>query len=159
MNKTMNRTKIHGPWAKPWTINQGLTLSTPRSSWDLEFRRLFQTHAHQFHHWVIMFRCWQVMMDLRDYVMMYSRFPRVIVSQCNQPLSARPHRVQWGSHHHLPQHNIQHWPIRGWYYTHWPIGGQYSGHVICHDTLLQSWNRTWELAPPKALRRPNNVEM
>ena len=32
MNKTMNRTKIHEPWAKPWTINQGLTLSTPRSS-------------------------------------------------------------------------------------------------------------------------------
>ena len=32
MNKTMNRTKIHEPWAKPWTINQGLTLYTIRSS-------------------------------------------------------------------------------------------------------------------------------
>ena len=32
MNKTMNRTMIHEPWAKPWTINQGLTLSTIRSS-------------------------------------------------------------------------------------------------------------------------------
>ena len=32
LNKTMNRTKIHEPWAKPWTINQGLTLSTNRSS-------------------------------------------------------------------------------------------------------------------------------
>ena len=31
-NRTMNRTEIHGPWAKPWTINQGLTLSTIRSS-------------------------------------------------------------------------------------------------------------------------------
>ena len=28
----MNRTKIHEPWAKPWTIDQGLTLSTIRSS-------------------------------------------------------------------------------------------------------------------------------
>ena len=57
--------------------------------------------------------CWQVMMDLRDYVMMYSRFPRVIVSQCNQPLSARPHRVQCSSHHHLPQHNILGRPQKG----------------------------------------------
>ena len=32
MNKTMNRTKVHEPWAKPWIINQGLTLSTTRSS-------------------------------------------------------------------------------------------------------------------------------
>ena len=31
----MNRTKIHEPWAKPWTINQGLTLSTIRSSCQL----------------------------------------------------------------------------------------------------------------------------
>ena len=32
MNKTMNRTMIHKPWAKPLTIIQGLTLSTIRSS-------------------------------------------------------------------------------------------------------------------------------
>ena len=37
MNKTMNRTKIHEPWAKPWTINQGLTLSTIRSSFHFIF--------------------------------------------------------------------------------------------------------------------------
>ena len=28
----MNRIKIHEPWAKPWTLSQGLTLSTIRSS-------------------------------------------------------------------------------------------------------------------------------
>ena len=33
----MNRTKIHEPSAKPWTINQGLTISTIRSS-----RSIFQ---------------------------------------------------------------------------------------------------------------------
>ena len=41
----MNRTKIHEPWAKPWTINQGLTLSTPRSSFKLltkQSRKLVQ---------------------------------------------------------------------------------------------------------------------
>ena len=32
MNKTMNRTMIHKPWAKPLTVIQGLTLSTIRSS-------------------------------------------------------------------------------------------------------------------------------
>ena len=35
INQTMNRTIIHEPWAKPWTINQGLTLSPTRSSCKL----------------------------------------------------------------------------------------------------------------------------
>ena len=51
-----------------------------------------------------------VMIDPPDWVMMYSRsqFPHVIVSLlCNQPLSARPHRVGCSSRHHLPQHNSQ----------------------------------------------------
>ena len=43
----MNRTKIHEPWAKPWTINQGLTLSTTRSSLVLNSPIL----GHE--HWVI----------------------------------------------------------------------------------------------------------
>ena len=41
MNKTMNRTKIHEPWAKPWTINQGLTLLTTRSSVLLELNKFW----------------------------------------------------------------------------------------------------------------------
>ena len=43
MNKTMNKTMIHKPWAKPLTLNQGLTLSTIRSSFDFWIRK-FKLH-------------------------------------------------------------------------------------------------------------------
>ena len=45
MNQTMNRTIILEPWAKPWTINRGLTLSTDRSSWNsvIVFLKIFLT--------------------------------------------------------------------------------------------------------------------
>ena len=58
----MNRTQIHEPWAKPWIINQGLTLSTTRSSWFFRVWGLMRLET----------MAWQLFFSFKDSFMLKS---------------------------------------------------------------------------------------